>query len=31
MANAFDFQLDRTSLIAFLMPSLYEEPKESYN
>ena len=31
MANAFDFRLDRTSLIAIFMPGIYEEPKESYN
>lgn len=31
MANEFDFQSGWTFVIAFLMPSTHEEPKEIYN
>lgn len=31
MASAFDFQSEWTFVIAFLMPSMYEEPTQSYN
>lgn len=31
MASAFDFQAEWTFVIAFLMPSTYGEPKQSYN